>query len=406
MLQWPTDTFKPDQCDIMNASMPYIFTITNYSKSYDPEDAFISFHGNITEAWKQGGVSMKEVNHTNSTNIGIGQVKTAACGIGNTAWLAHFPHLMQNLYPCWSLWQHFPDAEHVFFLGDTMDKNMINGSVLGATTLKLFEAENISFITMPKKPYIEEFKDRPNELLFVGGKIVSSHWDVVEAGGYRAPHKDDMSDFRTHVLNLFGLDRYVNQVCGMTSQSDAHEASPKLLRTNGKADTGDGSNAPTRRPPRIVIANRFKTRKLLGAHNISVLLQEELNLPYTPPIFFIEHLPAEQQLELFSNIDILLTPHGAMLTNIPFMPRCSSVIEVIPRAYPLGRYFGTLAAISGVNHSYVYLGEDLVADTVGWRTRKLQARARSFPLCAPVHALIEAVKIQVDQWHQCCGFAG
>jgi Glycosyltransferase 61 len=61
-----------------------------------------------------------------------------------------------------------------------------------------------------------------------------------------------------------------------------------------------------------------------------------------------------QQIQYFSNVDILVSPHGAQLTGIFFMPpKCSHVIEIILSTWIESNFFGSLA--SSINIKYNYL---------------------------------------------------
>jgi YHS domain-containing protein len=54
------------------------------------------------------------------------------------------------------------------------------------------------------------------------------------------------------------------------------------------------------------------------------------------------------QVKLMRSTDIILTVHGAALTNIAFMKPCSIVLEVFPFAYHYPKYYGNLAIASGL----------------------------------------------------------
>jgi capsular polysaccharide biosynthesis protein len=70
------------------------------------------------------------------------------------------------------------------------------------------------------------------------------------------------------------------------------------------------------------------------------------------------------QLEFLSQADILISVHGAALTGIPFQPKCAAVLELFPAGYVVPLFFGSLAAVSGVSHSFMYLGhQDMERET-------------------------------------------
>jgi len=401
MLQWPTDPFDPDECDILDTSIPHVFAITDYPRSYSLDDIFVVENSNLTEAWNQVGGMMNEGNQTSiSTNRQTNrhQVQMVACNMEDAWVMWHFPHLMQNLVPCWSLWRHFPDAQHLIVIGKRNRKRFGVKSAYNRGISNLLRAHNISIVRKDDDGLKEESKDTETSRIIVHAKM-----DLTT--GYRAFNGDDVQHLRRSVLSMLGMDHFMERSCGMASSSNEESTSPTGSTANDDPEIEDGSSTHQIRIPRIVLINRKGTRRLKGAHNTSMLLREELRLPYTPPVVFFEGMTFEEQVNTFANSDILLSPHGAQLTSIPFMPRCSSVIEVLPRGYDWNKFFGTLAALSGVNHSYIYLGKNPVKETKRLRSSIRDVGLRDVMLCAPAHPIIEAVKMQVDQWQRCCGFA-
>jgi len=375
MLQWPIETFKNKtiQCDIFDKSLPHTLTFTDSPKSYGLRDVFHFMRGNLTGMWNQGGAATNENN----------QVKKATCRMSDRSYVHHFPHLMQNIFPCFSLWRRFPNAHHILDKTERFDEWFFHTAPLIRGMMDVLRASNVTIIRSSANESVEETNSSQVEDIVARGNIITEHADAIKYGGYRMVQEDDMYHVKRLTMSALGLSNVTDQACGSTAL-----------------------HAASRRIPRIAVSNRNGTRRLLGAHLISELLQENFELPYRPPIFFLENTTFKQQVQAFSNIDILLSPHGAMLTLIPFLPRCSSVIEVVPFAYPLGGYFSTLTALSGVNHSFIYLGADMHNEYDPTLSVHDQLKARDALLCAPAHVLVEAVRIQVDQWRRCCEFSG
>jgi hypothetical protein len=65
---------------------------------------------------------------------------------------------------------------------------------------------------------------------------------------------------------------------------------------------------------------------------------------------YLENKTFHEQVQLMRSSDIVITAHGAALTNIAFMKPCSIVIEVFPFGYYFPNYFGYLARRSGLLH--------------------------------------------------------
>lgn len=108
-----------------------------------------------------------------------------------------------------------------------------------------------------------------------------------------------------------------------------------------------------RKTTRIGMLNRQETRRLEDVDD----LVYELTIAFPQIEILIkefEGLPVKDQAFFFSSVDILISPHGAQLTGIPFMPNCGQVMEVTPKGYHIPYFFGSLANASGLGHGSVY----------------------------------------------------
>ena len=92
--------------------------------------------------------------------------------------------------------------------------------------------------------------------------------------------------------------------------------------------------------PNILIINRLKTRRMT---NVNHLFQEisEMNVGNVSTTQF-EDKSFIQQARMLYESDIVITVHGAALTNTIFMKPCSIVIEASPWLYD-SKYFESLA---------------------------------------------------------------
>lgn len=110
-----------------------------------------------------------------------------------------------------------------------------------------------------------------------------------------------------------------------------------------------------------------------------------------------------EQVDFFAKTDIVISPHGAQLTGIPFMPDCGAVLELFPKGYYLPAFFGTLANVSNLNHAFLYLSEvDGKSEYSKFAASKeTRLEARGAELCPPVHSVVQAVEQLVKEWKQC-----
>lgn len=121
-----------------------------------------------------------------------------------------------------------------------------------------------------------------------------------------------------------------------------------------------------------VYINRTKQtkRRIVNESGLSESIQ---SLGYQS--VFMEELEFTEQVRLMNNTQMLLGAHGAGLTNMLFMPRGSTVIEIRREADALNNIFYWLASVLGHRYYYLpakcvplerdkseYLADDLVVD--------------------------------------------
>jgi hypothetical protein len=113
------------------------------------------------------------------------------------------------------------------------------------------------------------------------------------------------------------------------------------------------------------------------------------------------------QVDFFSSIDILISPHGAQLTGLPFMPNCGGLVELFPKGYFIPKFFGSLAIGSGLGYGYVYMsgGNETHENKKMSATTSGRVRARKVKLCPPSNKIVDAVRVLIADWYQCCNRA-
>jgi Glycosyltransferase 61 len=154
--------------------------------------------------------------------------------------------------------------------------------------------------------------------------------------------------------------------------------------------------------PRITILNRSlkSGRKLLNAEELVASI--EATYPnQTAAIVYFEGMSFLDQVQVFLTSDIVMTPHGAQLTGIPFLPPCSSVLEFFPRDYLVADYFGSLAAASGIDHSFFYLGNDTIPESKQYHYF-VDAKYRNNTQCPQMEQVMAALANLIRNWNSCC----
>jgi Glycosyltransferase 61 len=181
--------------------------------------------------------------------------------------------------------------------------------------------------------------------------------------------------------------------------SDLRELTDGILTYHAipRVDCNGGSSVP-----RIGILNRQKKykRTILNVHEVAGALQSAFNRSALIPIKTLEDASFAEQLEFFASHDIVIAPHGAALTAVPFMPRCGAFLEIFPKHFFMPHYFGSLAESSDLKQYYMY--ESLGNGTAesGGTYHMLQGKRKN--LCLDAGHVVSAVRKMVANWQMCC----
>ena len=93
---------------------------------------------------------------------------------------------------------------------------------------------------------------------------------------------------------------------------------------------------------------REGNRILLNCVDIKKSIKKNFNID--TQIVNFDNFSFNEQINFCYNHDIIISPHGAQLASIPFMPDYSLVIEVTHKDYYIDYYFKKLAINSGKSH--------------------------------------------------------
>ena len=164
------------------------------------------------------------------------------------------------------------------------------------------------------------------------------------------------------------------------------------------------------RIPRIAILNRHMAsgRHILNAPAIANALHNAFPNSHSVPIVYFENKTFIEQIRFFATeADIVITPHGAQLTGMAFLPPCASVLELFPPDYLVPDYFGSLAAAINISHSFLYLGGNYEDDSTILPHEKYHYYVpndenKDDAQCPNREKLVDAVQNMVQNWQSCC----
>jgi len=161
-----------------------------------------------------------------------------------------------------------------------------------------------------------------------------------------------------------------------------------------------------RTQPRIGLLQRRSGRTLLQEEELLVALRE---LAPTDVETF-ESKGFREQMGFMNGHDIVVSPHGAQLTSVPFMPDCGGVVEVYPRYYWIPGFFGSLANNSGLEYRAIYTSAVDPADDVSGselaKNAVLRREARAVDLCVSIAEVVRAVEELLARRERCMARRG
>jgi Glycosyltransferase 61 len=100
-----------------------------------------------------------------------------------------------------------------------------------------------------------------------------------------------------------------------------------------------------------------------------------------------------EQVKFMSEVDILMGPHGAQFITSLYIPECGSLLEFFPRQYYTPGWYGSLVALSGKHHFFIYNG--------GEESLKI-ARETTHSFSVNPYAVKTIVPVMVERWKSCC----
>lgn len=340
----------------------------------------------------------------------------------------HFPHVMQHLYMCYTFWQDNSSRVPVLYLSGRYGKEKMIQIFSHNPFLKGF----VELLTSQLKVQILSYEEiidwfKANEMntdVVLSSKENSTSITFTDASAsdYGNGKKENDSDrddsdndinFRFHEMQS-PIGYVLSHVDKLNQMAQQH------------FDFGEGNDATTPCSiPRIGILNRralngrsiTNPEEIIGNITSELFNRSDTTLSSSSPVSltYFEGLTFEQQVHFFHNVDLLISPHGAQLTGIPFLASkpCSRLIELFPHNYLLPDYFGTLARDSGVEYSYIYVSES-PADVIEQAQIQSELKGRIVPqtayersaarkqnLCISPTKIVDTLRDAIGDWCKC-----
>jgi hypothetical protein len=341
-------------------------------------------------------------NNTTNNNKTLINVTTATCQYLLEGNPFHMAHGSQQLFRCVAWWNAHPTLPR-FLVWPGMPKkrkNTRDSGVLHPYLVGMKQALVDAFhVTIVKEPssIIHHHNNRNNGTTTAWVPRVSAlmtHTTLTNKYPHFAMQSpEDAAYFRDSVLDHYHL---------------------KTNRKSKAAGCHAGKTIPI-----IGIIDRAKDRRLLNVQELAHRVSKELLVPRPSTfdtdttaaveveIVYFESKTFHEQLQYMSQHDLLVSSHGAQLVSIPFLPDCGGVLEFFQPSYFIPYYFGGLAAMSGLNHAYLYTGGgyplgDVKRVQQAKRPGIRRQEVRIANICLDIDAALEGIRTMMEQWKTCC----
>lgn len=185
------------------------------------------------------------------------------------------------------------------------------------------------------------------------------HEDQIRRGTILLP--ENYPDFVADFLSLLGFTEYrelkdntfVKRLSVITNPNTNHYdlRHISLFRDRLMGLVAHDNNSGSRR---LYVSRKFaRGRKVTNEEEVSELLSN-----YGFESLYLEKVPFREQIKIFSECDILVSIHGAGLTNAILAPRSAKVIELYPRPFDTEPHpiacFQRLCGVLDQSHTFLF----------------------------------------------------
>ena len=341
---------------------------------------------------------IRSASNTNSTDSQQQQpsdninVSVAVCKFRQIGPWSEFPHTMQQLYRCFSFFQLYSNSANHTYERVLLISTIPNSYSQSFINL-INKIWNITIITKnndsTRNLYTYYLKNEHNPNF---NTVIVSQPDTTKASNNRFPSYQVLSYLHMKILRdgiIYGLGAVAATTTTTSSSSSSSSLPPPAAATTTRrlyptcndlprigilnreyATTTVGTAGSVReaqhhhqqpQQQRPLFLNQSEgSRHILNHLQIKNEIENQFNSSYVSnngTVIYqssFNNLTMEQQVLWMSNIDILISPHGAQLISVPYMPDCGSILEIFPTGFYLPSWYGQLASSANLHHATLY----------------------------------------------------
>jgi hypothetical protein len=225
--------------------------------------------------------------------------RAAVCVYAEQGFYGHFPHAMQQFTRCFSFWQSYPDHQPYFLWPDGLTIKKTSSDFINSVRRQIFGAMfGVIEIGHPT--------EIPPGARVVEPRVYTGFADDNVLQGIPFANTDHSQLWRQTVQQHWNL-----TTAGCPNAAGVTTTTTTTARRSAR--------------PVIGILNRTpqSKRQLINVDALRERLRPLTDRPIAE--VFFEEASYRQQVEILSQIDIIISPHGAQLTSMHYMPECGGV---------------------------------------------------------------------------------
>eukprot|EP00668_Euglena_longa_P005155 GGOE01006057.1.p1 GENE.GGOE01006057.1~~GGOE01006057.1.p1 ORF type:complete len:381 (+),score=103.49 GGOE01006057.1:44-1186(+) len=279
----------------------------------------------------------------------------------------HWPHTTDLVYNCWYFFEKHPNAKKVMF------SPIPN---LAESLMEKMNVLNISVLREMPPPACT------NDVVFQRRSSGRSGWHNDEPGS-NFISVESASTLRRHLL------RHLR----------SRGLRPRFSRA---VHNGAPHHAPQEQI-KIGILNRRGSRRLLNPELVFEAFANHTRRIEIHTLDDMMDLPTfESQCLWMNEMDIIISPHGAQLTNLVCALPCTVVVEAFSPQYFIPGFFNPFSAALRLETFGVYMGADGYTDTDACYLQQECQRAARLKHVRMPDVFRQMPPLLFNAWHKCC----
>eukprot|EP00277_Geminigera_cryophila_P006631 CAMPEP_0179415628 /NCGR_PEP_ID=MMETSP0799-20121207/6336_1 /TAXON_ID=46947 /ORGANISM="Geminigera cryophila, Strain CCMP2564" /LENGTH=404 /DNA_ID=CAMNT_0021188385 /DNA_START=140 /DNA_END=1354 /DNA_ORIENTATION=+ len=298
----------------------------------------------------------------------------AAAGVRKSS--EHLAHYAQHAFSCWAALQRFPGANRHMYSSIPMKKNNWNSQLNAA-----FERSGIRIV-----PFEYD----------VAGNATTCDWMLrisKPVSGLLLTTAEKHASMKEHMSYFFRKPpvKYFSRISDVFALQQSILGHSLLQRVPAENATIV-----------VLVLNRKGTRRMVHGEGIVRALQKS-RLGRHIEVVYVPNMQGslQNQAHIMHTSDIIISPHGAQLTNLAFIRPCTVVAEIFPRGYYMNFFQPYVLAAGGISFEAYEEGRSVESDSHGVHILAERLRRRGTSILVSNVSVVRALPRFIMEFSMC-----